>query len=161
MTAGQLHLGQALITMENGKHYIIKLKSHLKSLFYRSIKIIASISIDNEYFNDKFIFAYVTLNDIMVSEKIKYLAPLKNLKLTQPKFQYEVDIVDNFYEIKLISKNLIKNLFIASMLEYNFSDHYFDLIPNKEKVIRINRDNFTSARSFEESLRFISLYDTY
>ena len=122
---------------------------------------LASISIDNEYFNDKFIFAYVTLNDIIISEKIKYLTPLKNLKLTQPKFQYEVDIVDNFYEIKLISKNLIKNLFIASMLEYNFSDNYFDLIPNKEKVIRINRDNFSSARSFEESLRFISLYDTY
>ena len=122
---------------------------------------LASISIDNEYFNDKFIFAYVTLNDIIISEKIKYLTPLKNLKLTQPKFQYEVDIVDNFYELKLISKNLIKNLFIASMLEYNFSDNYFDLIPNKEKVIRINRDNFSSARSFEESLRFISLYDTY
>ena len=122
---------------------------------------LASISIDNEYFNDKFIFAYVTLNDIIISEKIKYLTPLKNLKLTQPKFQYEVDIVDNFYEIKLISKNLIKNLFIASKLEYNFSDNYFDLIPNKEKVIRINRDNFSSARSFEESLRFISLYDTY
>ena len=122
---------------------------------------LASISIDNEYFNDKFIFAYVTLNDIIISEKIKYLTPLKNLKLTQPKFQYEVDIVDNFYEIKLISKNLIKNLFIDSMLEYNFSDNYFDLIPNKEKVIRINRDNFSSARSFEDSLRFISLYDTY
>ena len=122
---------------------------------------LASISIDNEYFNDKFIFAYVTLNDIIISEKIKYLTPLKNLKLTQPKFQYEVDIVDSFYEIKLISKNLIKNLFIASMLEYNFSDNYFDLIPNKEKVIRINRDNFSSARSFKESLRFISLYDTY
>ena len=122
---------------------------------------LALISIDNEYFNDKFIFAYVTLNDIIISEKIKYLTPLKNLKLTQPKFQYEVDIVDNFYEIKLISKNLIKNLFIASKLEYNFSDNYFDLIPNKEKVIRINRDNFSSARSFEESLRFISLYDTY
>jgi beta-mannosidase len=122
---------------------------------------LASISIDNEYFNDKFIFAYVTLNDIIISERIKYLTPLKNLKLTQPKFQYEVNTVDSFYEIKLISKNLIKNLFIASMLEYNFSDNYFDLIPNKEKVIRINRDNFSSARSFEESLRFISLYDTY
>ena len=122
---------------------------------------LVSISIDNEYFNDKFIFAYVTLNDIVVFEKIKYLTPLKNLKLTQPKFQYEVNIVDSFYEIKLISKNLIKNLFISSMLEYNFSDNYFDLIPNKEKVIRINRDNFSSARSFKESLRFISLYDTY
>ena len=86
---------------------------------------------------------------------------LKNLKLTKPKFQYDVDIVGNFYEIKLISENLIKNLFIDSNSEYNFSDNYFDLLPNKEKIIRINRDDFSSASSFEESLRFTSLYDTY
>jgi len=56
---------------------------------------------------------------------------------------------------------LIKNLFIDSNSEYNFSDNYFDLLPNKEKIIRINRDNFSSTTSFEESIRFISLYDTY
>ena len=67
----------------------------------------------------------------------------------------------NSYEIKLISENLIKNLFIDSNSEYNFSDNYFDLLPNKEKIIRINRDDFSSASSFEESLRFTSLYDTY
>ena len=97
----------------------------------------------------------------IISEKIEYLTSLKNLKLTTPKFQYEVDIIDNYYEITLISENLIKNLFVDSGLEYNFTDNYFDLIPNKEKTIRIQRDNFHSTSSFKESLRFISLYDTY
>tara|TARA_B000000441_G_C21737259_1_gene350847 strand:- start:554 stop:1873 length:1320 start_codon:yes stop_codon:yes gene_type:complete len=122
---------------------------------------LSSISIDNDYFNDKFIFANVSLDDQVISEKIEYLTSLKNLKLTTPKFQYEVDIIDNYYEIKLISENLIKNLFVDSGLEYNFTDNYFDLIPNKEKTIRIQRDNFHSTSSFKESLRFISLYDTY
>ena len=122
---------------------------------------LSSISIDSDYFEDKFIFSYVTLDDEIIAEKTKYLTSLKNLKLTKPKFQYDVDILGNSYEIKLISKNLIKNLFIDSNSEYNFSDNYFDLLPNKEKIIRINRDNFSSTTSFEESIRFISLYDTY
>ena len=119
------------------------------------------ISVDSDYFKDKFIFSYITHDDEIITEKTEYLTSLKNLKLTKPKFQYDVDIVGNFYEIKLISENLIKNLFIDSNSEYNFSDNYFDLLPNKEKIIRINRDNFSSASSFEESLRFTSLYDTY
>ena len=122
---------------------------------------LSSISIDSDYFEDKFIFSYVTLDDEIIAEKTKYLTSLKNLKLTKPKFQYDVDILGNSYEIKLISENLIKNLFIDSNSEYNFSDNYFDLLPNKEKIIRINRDNFSSTTSFEESIRFISLYDTY
>jgi len=122
---------------------------------------LSSISVDSDYFKDKFIFSYITHDEEIITEKTEYLTSLKNLKLTKPRFQYDVDIVGNFYEIKLISENLIKNLFIDSNSEYNFSDNYFDLLPNKEKIIRINRDNFSSASSFEESLHFTSLYDTY
>ena len=122
---------------------------------------LSSISNDNQYFNDKFIFAYITQDDIIITEKTEYLISLKDLKLTKPEFKYEVDIVGNSYEIKLISKNLIKNLFVDSMLEYNFSDNYFDLLPNKEKVIRIKRANFDSYDAFKQSLSFTSLYDTY
>jgi len=122
---------------------------------------LSSISIDSDYFNDKFIFSHIKLDEVIVTEKTEYLTSLKNLELTKPKFQYDVNIVGNFYEIKLISENLIKNLYIESKLEYNFSDNYFDLLPNKEKVIKINRDAFYSLNSFKESLRFTSLYDTY
>ena len=119
------------------------------------------ISLDSDYFKDKFIFSYITLNDKIITQKTEYLTSSKNLKLTKPKFQYDIEIVGNNYEIKFISENLIKNLFIDSNLEYNFSDNYFDLLPNKEKVIRIKRDNFSSSSSFKESLQFTSLYDTY
>ena len=119
------------------------------------------ISPDSDYFKDKFIFSYITLDDKIITQKAEYLASSKNLKLTKPKFQYNIEIVGNNYEIKFISENLIKNLFIDSNLEYNFSDNYFDLLPNKEKVIRIKRDKFSSSSSFKESLQFTSLYDTY
>ena len=119
------------------------------------------ISLDSDYFKDKFIFSYITLDDKIITQKTEYLTSSKNLKLTKPKFQYDIEIVGNNYEIKFISENLIKNLFIDSNLEYNFSDNYFDLLPNKEKVIRIKRDKFSSSSSFKESLQFTSLYDTY
>ena len=122
---------------------------------------LSSISTDSDYFNDKLIFSNIKLDEVIVAEKTEYVTSLKNLKLTKPKFQYDVNIVGNFYEIKLISENLIKNLHVESKLQYNFSDNYFDLLPNKEKVIKINRDNFNSLNSFKESLRFKSLYDTY
>ena len=98
-------------------------------------------------FKDKFIFSYISLDDEIITEKTEYLTSLKNLKLTKPKFQYDVDIVDNYYEIKLISENLIKIYLLTLNSEYNFSDNYFDLLPNKEKIIRINSDNFSSTSS--------------
>ena len=96
-----------------------------------------------------------------IAEKTKYLTAVKNLDIDAPKFAYEVTIVNGFYEVKLISKNLVKNLFVDSALEYNFSDNYFDLRPNEQKIIRIKRDKFHSLNSFKESLNFLSLHDTY
>ena len=67
----------------------------------------------------------------------------------------------DYYEIILESKNLIKNLFVSSSSDYNFSDNYFDLLPNQTKTIKIKRDKFDSMSLFKENLSFISLYDTY
>ena len=38
--------------------------------------------------------------------------------------------------------------FLYRDLEYNFSDNYFDLRPNQQKVIRIKRDKFHSWFTF-------------
>ena len=116
---------------------------------------------ESNYFNDKFLTGTIYAGNEIISEKIEYLTAIKNLQLPTPKFKYEVNITDNFFEVSLVSENLIKNLFIDSMLEYNFSDNYFDLIPNQEKVIRIKRDNYQSVNAFKESLNFLSLYETY
>ena len=122
---------------------------------------LSSLNVQPNYFNDKYLYANALLGNEIIAEKIKYLTAVKNLDIEAPKFTHEVNVKDNFYEIKLISQNLVKNLFIDSDLEYNFSDNYFDLRPKEQKVIRIKRDKFHSIKSFKESLNFLSLYDTY
>ena len=120
-----------------------------------------SLNIEPNYFNDKYLYANASINNEIIAEKMKYLTAVKNLDIDAPKFTYEVMALNNFYEIKLFSENLVKNLFIDSDLEYNFSDNYFDLGPNEQKVIRIKRDKYHSINSFKESLNFLTLYDTY
>ena len=122
---------------------------------------LSSLNAGPNYFNDKYLYANALLGNEIIAEKIKYLTAVKNLDIQAPKFTHEVKVKDDFYEIKLISQNLVKNLFIDSNLEYNFSDNYFDLRPKEQKVIRIKRDKFHSIKSFKESLDFLSLYDTY
>ena len=122
---------------------------------------LSSLNVEPNYFNDKYLYANASFNDEIIAEKTKYLTAVKNLDIDAPKFAYEVTVVNGFYEVKLISKNLVKNLFVDSALEYNFSDNYFDLRPNEQKIIRIKRDKFHSLNSFKESLNFLSLHDTY
>jgi len=122
---------------------------------------LSSLNVEPNYFNDKFLYANALINEEIIAEKMKYLTAIKNLDIAAPNFTYEVKALSNFYEIKLFSENLVKNLFIDSDLEHNFSDNYFDLRPNEQKVIRIKRDKFHSINSFKESLNFLTLYDTY
>ena len=120
-----------------------------------------SLVLNEEFLKDKFVYATVLNNEGLVARKIQYLTDFKFLKLSKPDFDYQIEIIDGFFEIKFLSKNLIKNLFINSLSETNFSDNYFDILPNEEKIIKIERERFTSIQSFKESLSFISLYDTY
>ena len=122
---------------------------------------LSSLNVEPNYFNDKFLYANASINEEIIAEKMKYLTAIKNLDIDTPKFSYEVKALNNYYEIRLFSENLVKNLFIDSNLEDNFSDNYFDLRPNEQKVIRIKRDKFHSINSFKESLNFLTLYDTY
>jgi len=120
-----------------------------------------SLKNDDDFFYDKYMHATVSIGEINITEKVGFLTSFKNLNLDSPIFEFKVNAVDSFFEINFESKNLIKNLFVKSSSDYNFSDNYFDLLPNETKTIKIKRDNFHSAAKFKESLSFISLYDTF
>ena len=122
---------------------------------------VSKLSSSQEFFTDKYIYSYVSNGDEIISEKVGYLTSIKNLKLDLPEFNFNVNVMGDYYEIILESKNLIKNLFVSSSSDYNFSDNYFDLLPNQTKTIKIKRDKFDSMSLFKENLSFISLYDTY
>ena len=115
----------------------------------------------DDFLRDKYILAKIYSGNNLITKKTEYLTDFKNLNLIKPHFKYEVIINQEFFEISLISKNLVKNLFITSSIDSNFSDNYFDLIPNEEKLIKIKREKFKSINNFKEGLSFISLYDTY
>ena len=127
------------------------------------IHIVDLMSLKNgdDFFYDKYMHATVSIGEINITEKVGFLTSFKNLNLDSPIFEFKVNAVDSFFEINFESKNLIKNLFVKSSSDYNFSDNYFDLLPNETKTIKIKRDNFHSVAKFKESLSFISLYDTF
>jgi beta-mannosidase len=113
------------------------------------------------FLRNKYLHAKIYKEEKIISEKIEYLTEFKNLDLTEPKFEYEVNSIKDYFQISFSSKNLVKNLFVSSSIENNFSDNYFDLIPNKIKTIKIEKEKGVSFNSFKQSLKFISLYDTY
>jgi beta-mannosidase len=120
-----------------------------------------SLLLNDDFLRDKYIQAKVYSGNNLITKKTEYLTDFKNLNLIKPDFKYDVIINKEFFEISLISKNLVKNLFLTSSIDSNFSDNYFDLIPNEEKLIKIKREKFKSINNFKEGLSFISLYDTY
>ena len=120
-----------------------------------------SLLLNDDFLRDKYIQAKIFSGNNLITKKTEYLTDFKNLKLTKPDFKYDVFINKEFFEISLVSKNLVKNLFLTSYTDSNFSDNYFDLIPNEEKLIKIKREKFKSINNFKEGLSFISLYDTY
>lgn len=120
-----------------------------------------SLLLNDDFLRDKYIQAKVYSGNNLITKKTEYLTDFKNLNLTKPDFKYDVFINKEFFEISLVSKNLVKNLFLTSSTDSNFSDNYFDLVPNEEKLIKIKREKFKSINNFKEGLSFISLYDTY
>ena len=120
-----------------------------------------SLLLNDDFLRDKYLQAKVYSGNNLITKKTEYLTDFKNLNLTKPDFKYDVFINKEFFEISLVSKNLVKNLFLTSSTDSNFSDNYFDLIPNEEKLIKIKREKFKSINNFKEGLTFISLYDTY
>ena len=114
----------------------------------------------NNFFHEIPLVAYI-IPYLMHLCSTSYLLYGEPHKYTHKEPLYDIIINKEFFEISLISKNLVKNLFLTSSIDSNFSDNYFDLIPNEEKLIKIKREKFKSINNFKEGLSFISLYDTY
>ena len=105
-------------------------------------------------------YAYLEVNDEIISENFVTFLPDKHLKLNKGKLDYELIETRDGYSLKLSSDTFMK--FVEVRLEGEdivFSDNYFHLIPNRDKLI-----SFTSKSSLEEirnKIRVRSLVDTY
>ena len=65
------------------------------------------------------------------------------------------------FQITLKSKTFVKNVFLAINSLNNFSDNYFDLIPNKTKTVFINKENELSKDVLRKELKILTLDQSY
>ena len=107
------------------------------------------------------LFTEIKSNDKILSNNILYFKPAKDLYLSSPKIVYSVDERNNQFIVTLKTDQLAKNVFVITNSENNFSDNYFDMLPNTEKTIFIEKDHSQDLKSFTENLSIKTLTDSF
>jgi beta-mannosidase len=88
--------------------------------------------------------------------KVQYLTYPKNLKLPESEINLSIQKTKNGYTINVKSGVLSKNIYISSSENGEFSDNYFDLLPNSEKII-----TFTPENNIEPIFKIKSYSDAF
>ena len=126
---------------------------------------VKSLSIDwlNNNFdpNSSLLVASLFSEEIEISNNNYYLSEFKDIKLTKPLIEYEIDELINTFEVSLKSKNLVKNVFVDIASSQNFSDNYFDMIPAEKYKISIKKDENLTLDDIKRKINFLGLFDTY
>jgi beta-mannosidase len=63
--------------------------------------------------------------------------------------------------ISIKTQKLAKDVYLTADSENNFSDNYFDMLPNTEKKVTIRKSQLENLESFIEKLKVITLFDSY
>ena len=144
------------ILYETNKNYSLQQNSTMK---------VDSLSIDwlNKNFDptSSLLVASLFSKEKEISNNIYYLTKFKDIILTKPLIEYEINELTNTFEVSLTSKNLVKNVFVDIASSQNFSDNYFDMIPGKEYKISINKEESLTLDDIKRKINFLSLFDTY
>ena len=144
------------ILYETNKNYSLQQNSTMK---------VDSLSIDwlNKNFDPKssLLVASLFSKEKEISNNIYYLTKFKDIILTKPLIEYEINELTNTFEVSLTSKNLVKNVFVDIASSQNFSDNYFDMIPGKEYKISINKEESLTLDDIKRKINFLSLFDTH
>ena len=109
-------------------------------------------------------FVYLTLSDknqrLLAENKI-FFKPYKDLKLPSNEINYSILEKTDRFQITLKSRTFVKNVFLSINSLNNFSDNYFDLIPNKIKTVFINKENELSKDVLRKELKILTLDQSY
>lgn len=97
--------------------------------------------------------------DEIRNKSLLYFTPPKDLNLTVPKILKKIRETPEGYEIRITSDKLVKNAFLRSTLDGDFSDNYFDILPVEEYKVTFT----SSARNINPDKLFMisSLIDSY
>ncbi|OYX28279.1 MAG: beta-mannosidase [Flavobacteriales bacterium 32-35-8] len=102
-----------------------------------------------------------TENNTIITENILYLSAFKNLSLPTPKLTFSTTETTEHFIVTLKTKKLAKNVFLASGSNHNFSDNFFDMLPNTQKTVSIKKTESETLEMFTDKLKVITLVDTY
>tara|TARA_B100001059_G_scaffold95701_1_gene94900 strand:- start:295 stop:1224 length:930 start_codon:yes stop_codon:yes gene_type:complete len=106
-------------------------------------------------------FELFDLKDNIMADNIKYLLPFKELDLPTPNLDYSITESDDSFIVKLKTDVLAKNIFFISNSKENFTNNFFDLLPNKSVEIEIKKDTGQDLFSFKKSFEIMTLDQTY
>ncbi len=97
--------------------------------------------------NEVFFEVVLSQNGQILSEKIIYPTKSSKLKLPNSKPTFEVSkMSDNEYIIKIKSDVLMKNIYLEAGADAEFSDNFFDVLPNVEyKIICKSEKEITNS----------------
>ncbi|MGB5434629.1 MAG: glycoside hydrolase family 2 protein [Maribacter sp.] len=95
------------------------------------------------------------------TENVRYLSPYKSLDFPDPELSFSVQENTTSFEVTLSARKLAKNVFISSGSDANFSDNYFDMLPNTKKTVTIEKSENEDLDSFKNNLKVITLVDTF
>ncbi len=90
---------------------------------------------------------------------IFYLTAPKDLKLPVPKITKTAEATASGYRVTVFSEQLVKNLHLSSSIQGDFSQNYFDLMPNETRVLEF----VTQKRDPKilDKIQIKSLVDSY
>ena len=95
-------------------------------------------------------------NAKVITKNVFYFRPVKELNLPKPSVKYEIQKVEDGYQITLQSDKLAKNLFMTIGDEEGFfSDNYFDLLPGEK--IQIHLKTSVSDKKLKELFKIQTL----
>ncbi|MBD1261546.1 glycoside hydrolase family 2 protein [Maribacter polysiphoniae] len=95
------------------------------------------------------------------TENLRYLSPYKSLDFPNPELSFEVHENTDGFEVTLSTLKLAKSVFLSSGSDANFSDNYFDMLPNTKKTVSIKKGANENLASFKDKLKVITLVDTF
>lgn len=141
---------EELITVEANKSnkYIDLLKNDILNVSNANNAVLHAELLNNE-------------NNSIISENLFYLSPYKELKLTNPELTLTVNENIDEFELILKTQKLAKDVYLTADSDNNFSDNYFDMLPNTEKKVTIKKSQLENLESFLEKLKVITLFDSY
>ena len=129
-----------------------------QSYFSLNKKELITLSENND---QQFLNATLIVNNKVIDVKQHFFIPFKNLKLPQPEITFDASENEEEYIVTLQSKKLAIGVFVFGNFDENFSDNYFNMLPNTEKNITIKKGTIKTLSDFKNQLNIISLIDSY